>query len=176
MATLFQGSSVDGTTQFKGAKGTTIAQRFKTCICRNFAGGFCPYEDRCMFAHGEEELRSIDQNIAEGIVNSEAIMQHRRDRRYNASSAPNAFTTNWSPTAYDAADGSRFPTAVSNNATITTDLSPRQTIQHNPYGMGKHSAFTPEECTCDECERTRAHLRRVEAGAAAAAHRVAYAA
>jgi hypothetical protein len=50
------------------------AERFKTKICENYEKhGFCPYEDRCMFAHGAHELRTPETNVAYGLVTEGSI-------------------------------------------------------------------------------------------------------
>jgi hypothetical protein len=53
-----------------------IAERFRTKLCRNYLqhpDRPCPYEDRCMFAHGDHELRTATQNIADGLMNEDEI-------------------------------------------------------------------------------------------------------
>jgi hypothetical protein len=41
-----------------------VADRFKTRSCENFKRhGECSFAHRCMFAHGEEELRTTEMNI-----------------------------------------------------------------------------------------------------------------
>ncbi len=58
-----------------------IANRFRTKLCRNYLqhpDRPCPYEDRCMFAHGGHELRTAAQNIAEGLISEEAIREFKR--------------------------------------------------------------------------------------------------
>jgi hypothetical protein len=50
------------------------AERFKTKVCANYEkSGKCPYESRCMFAHGEHEMRSKDMNIRDNLVSEDAI-------------------------------------------------------------------------------------------------------
>jgi len=50
------------------------ANRYRTAMCRNAsAEGGCPYEAHCMYAHSEEELRTWDQNFADGLTTDEAI-------------------------------------------------------------------------------------------------------
>lgn len=59
-----------------------LAERFKTKVCRNFlTQGFCPYESRCMFAHGDAEMRSADMNIRDGLFTEEAIKAFKRAHR-----------------------------------------------------------------------------------------------
>jgi hypothetical protein len=59
--------------------GAIIAKRFRTKLCGNFMQrGTCPFDQRCMFAHGEAELRSTNQNFRDGITTEEAIRQFQR--------------------------------------------------------------------------------------------------
>eukprot|EP00672_Neobodo_designis_P027890 CAMPEP_0174829570 /NCGR_PEP_ID=MMETSP1114-20130205/1992_1 /TAXON_ID=312471 /ORGANISM="Neobodo designis, Strain CCAP 1951/1" /LENGTH=241 /DNA_ID=CAMNT_0016063323 /DNA_START=253 /DNA_END=978 /DNA_ORIENTATION=+ len=38
--------------------------RYKTQLCKTFREkGSCPYASRCMFAHGRDELRTVDDNV-----------------------------------------------------------------------------------------------------------------
>lgn len=56
-----------------------LAERFKTKICKNFMEcGSCPYYFRCMFAHGEHELRTKQMNMADGLYTEEAIKAFKR--------------------------------------------------------------------------------------------------
>ncbi|CAD2214581.1 Zinc finger protein CTH1 [Angomonas deanei] len=56
-----------------------LADRYKTKMCKNYLEtGSCPYEVRCMFAHGEEELRTAEQNLADGLDTEEAIKAFQR--------------------------------------------------------------------------------------------------
>jgi hypothetical protein len=58
-----------------------LAERFKTKMCQNYEReGFCPYEARCMFAHGEEDLRTSDMNMADNLVTEEAIKAWQRSK------------------------------------------------------------------------------------------------
>jgi len=50
------------------AAGQINPQRFKTKMCRAFMNGqLCPFEGACAFAHGENELRRVLDNVAMGI-------------------------------------------------------------------------------------------------------------
>ena len=56
-----------------------LAERYKTKMCRNYtAAGHCPYESRCMFAHGDHELRTTEMNLDDGLVTEEAIRSFQR--------------------------------------------------------------------------------------------------
>lgn len=59
-----------------------LAERFKTKQCRNYiATGACPYVHRCMFAHGEEDQRTYEENMRDGLFTEEAIRAWRRASR-----------------------------------------------------------------------------------------------
>lgn len=56
-----------------------LSERFKTKQCAKFAvDGHCPYVHRCMFAHGEHDLRTAEENIRDGLVTDEAIKAYQR--------------------------------------------------------------------------------------------------
>lgn len=58
----------------------TLAERFRTKLCRNFvATGVCPYDTRCMFAHGEALLRTKEDNLRDGLTSEEAIKYFKRE-------------------------------------------------------------------------------------------------
>ncbi|KAG5466687.1 hypothetical protein LSCM1_00857 [Leishmania martiniquensis] len=58
-----------------------LAGRYKTKLCKNYvAKGECPYDVRCMFAHGEEELRTSDDNVRDGLITEEAIKDFQRQQ------------------------------------------------------------------------------------------------
>jgi hypothetical protein len=58
-----------------------IAERFKTKMCANYERtGVCPYEVRCMFAHGEHELRTKEMNMQDHLVTEEAVKHFQRAR------------------------------------------------------------------------------------------------
>jgi hypothetical protein len=53
---------------------------FRTKMCRNYILSqyqSCPYEDRSMFAHGLEFMRTKERNIREGLVTEAAVQQFR---------------------------------------------------------------------------------------------------
>ncbi|ORC84644.1 Zinc finger protein CTH1, partial [Trypanosoma theileri] len=58
-----------------------LAERYKTKFCRHFIEtGVCPYESRCMFAHGEMELRTAEMNMRDGLFTEEAIRAFRQQQ------------------------------------------------------------------------------------------------
>jgi hypothetical protein len=66
-----------------------LAERFRSKLCRNYVMyGQCPYENRCMFAHGEHELRTMEQNVKDGLITEEAIKSYQRVMRYRSRSQP----------------------------------------------------------------------------------------
>lgn len=59
-----------------------MAERYKTKMCKNFVStGACPYEVRCMFAHGDGELRTAEMNMADGLTSEEAIKAYQQKQR-----------------------------------------------------------------------------------------------
>lgn len=62
-----------------------LAERYKTKLCRNYLEtGKCPYDVRCMFAHGGVELRSTQMNLDDGLVTEEAIRMFQRHRNLSS--------------------------------------------------------------------------------------------
>jgi hypothetical protein len=60
-------------------KNPILAERFRTRMCRNHERtGDCPYFHRCMFAHGDHELRTKAMNLADGLVTEEAIKNFKK--------------------------------------------------------------------------------------------------
>ena len=56
-----------------------LAERFRTKMCKNFLErGECPYVHRCMFAHGDAELRTTEQNVADRLFSEDAIRAFKR--------------------------------------------------------------------------------------------------
>ena len=54
------------------------ATRFKTKLCRHFAeSGVCPFQSRCVFSHGQAELRTSDENRTSGIVSEQSLRDHQ---------------------------------------------------------------------------------------------------
>jgi hypothetical protein len=57
-----------------------IAERFKTRLCKTFRKtGQCEFLARCMFAHGKEDLRTTEANVADGLVSEIAVKNWQRD-------------------------------------------------------------------------------------------------
>jgi hypothetical protein len=58
-----------------------LAERFKTRSCENFKRhGECSFTHRCIFAHGEEDLRTTEKNIRGGLTTEKAIKTFQSDR------------------------------------------------------------------------------------------------
>jgi hypothetical protein len=65
-----------------------LAERFKTKVCNTFVQtGVCPYEARCMFAHGDQDLRTKQMNLHDNLVTEEAIKAFQRARMIAARAA-----------------------------------------------------------------------------------------
>jgi len=80
MSTTF--ASTPGVTPAPECSRHILAERFKTRLCYNYIrSGNCPYESRCMFAHGEPELRTTEQNMNDGLYTEEAIKSYQRASR-----------------------------------------------------------------------------------------------
>lgn len=109
-----------------------LAERYKSKMCRNYLEmGECPYETRCMFAHGDHELRSCEMNIRDGLISEEAIKAFQRvlNMRNRQAAAAGHGMTGFVP------DYVGMPPA---------DLGPR-VFTHNPYGYSVVRPSTPEE-------------------------------
>lgn len=81
-----------------------LASRFRTKLCANYVdnGGWCPYESRCMFAHGEQELRTAEMNLRDGLVTEEAIKAFKRFlhlRRMGIEVLPPSHAVHWADAA-----------------------------------------------------------------------------
>jgi hypothetical protein len=114
-----------------------LAERYRTKMCRNYATtGACPYEVRCMFAHGEHELRTTEQNVRDGLITEEAIkafqralnLRHRNMMHLGASYAIQEYV--------DAA-----PEYVG----VPPPPTAPDRYVHNPYGYAVVRPHTPEE-------------------------------
>jgi len=106
-----------------------LAERFKTKMCRNFVTtGVCPYEQRCMFAHGDDELRTKDMNLTDQLTTEEAIKNFQR-AKYAAK-----------------ARAALHAVALAEETEISIAVALR-VYRHDPYAQ--HSAwnpFTPSRC------------------------------
>ena len=58
------------------------AVRYKTRMCKHLEQtGNCPFGAKCAFAHNDEELRSVEGNAADGIVDIRRLRQYQRQQR-----------------------------------------------------------------------------------------------
>jgi hypothetical protein len=56
-----------------------VAERFRTKLCNKWLQtGVCPYDVRCMFAHGEDELRTTAMNLRDGLTTEHSIRLFKR--------------------------------------------------------------------------------------------------
>lgn len=108
-----------------------LAERYKTKMCRNYVQtGECPYEVRCMFAHGDHELRTCEMNIRDGLISEESIkafqrVLNMRNRMNHAHQASMGY----------------MPDYV---GLPPMDVGPCR-YTHNPYGYSVARPTTPEE-------------------------------
>lgn len=126
-----------------------LAERYKTKMCRNYLQtGVCPYETRCMFAHGDHELRTSDMNVQDGLITEEAIKSWQRVLSQKNRQAAAMATAQ--PYAAHAAP------EMSHDVCQCEEC--QSYYQHNPYS----SYVTPTPyysygynygatCQCDEC-------------------------
>lgn len=105
-----------------------LADRFRTKLCRNYAQtGECPYFHRCMFAHGEQDLRTKADNVRDGLFSEDAIRTFKRDAFLRTVAAAEA-------TPSEASDD------LASSGAVT--VSPvRPAYRHDPYAT--RSAWHP---------------------------------
>ena len=107
MSPLKESSVQDASNTATPAKEAKIdATRFKTKLCRHYMeSGVCPFQSRCVFSHGQVELRTSDENRTNGIVSEQS---------YTWADAP--WTPSWSFAS---------PTTLGSNHCPATLLSPQ---------------------------------------------------
>jgi len=50
--------------------------RYKTKLCKHWMEtGMCPFQGRCIFSHGQEEIRTADENRAKGLTTESALRE-----------------------------------------------------------------------------------------------------
>uniref|UniRef100_A0A7S1W458 C3H1-type domain-containing protein n=1 Tax=Neobodo designis TaxID=312471 RepID=A0A7S1W458_NEODS len=107
-----------------------VAERYKTKMCKNYEKrGECPYTFRCMFAHGSAELRTKEQNLAEGIVDQAAVFALRR--RMASGGGHSSRHSTGSPSAWSSGGGGGKkqhtpppPPAATSDAPLTVSAPP----------------------------------------------------
>jgi len=119
-----------------------LAERFKCKMCRNYVvNGACPYESRCMFAHGEHELRTMEMNLKDGLITEEAIKSYQRvirarDREQHQQQGHHQYTVA-PPSFYDTA--------------LTVDsVAPR--FSHNPYSITRVYTYFYDDAKSEPSE------------------------
>lgn len=114
----------------QSAERSLLAERYKTKMCRNYlVSGECPYEVRCMFAHGDHELRTTEMNVRDGLVTEEAIKAFQRSVNIRNRQAYQA------QEMYASTDYVGMP---------PMDLGPNR-YAHNPYGYAVMHSVPVEE-------------------------------
>jgi len=50
--------------------------RYKTKLCKHWLEtGMCPFQGRCIFSHGQEEIRTSEENRAKGLTTESALRE-----------------------------------------------------------------------------------------------------
>jgi hypothetical protein len=114
-----------------------IAERFRTKLCRNYLlnpDHPCPYEDRCMFAHGEHELRTAAQNMLDGLMSEEAIREFKRKGTDFLRSASLSQSTSMSESA--------VPMSASVVELVSATIAPRGILNEPPPLSGEADPHT----------------------------------
>jgi hypothetical protein len=137
-----------------------VAERFKTKMCRNWVStGECPYETRCMFAHGPDELRTKEMNLRDGLTNEEAIRNFKKmlavkahyKTRNQQPSASNAFATH-KTAPQPAVHYQEHWQSPQQHCDCAECHSEEQVWAYNPYNW--YSSITTY-CNCPECNAVR---------------------
>jgi len=109
-----------------------LADRYKTRLCRNFTETHeCPYETRCMFAHGEEDLRTPEENYAQGLTSEESIRAHQKLLARKAATVPIVPSAQRAPARINVPHNGHHAYA-------------RTQYTHSPY-------YYNEYCDCSQC-------------------------
>ena len=104
------------------------ASRYKTKMCRNYlVSGECPYEFRCMFAHGDHELRTMEMNLKDGLITEEAIKLFNRSLK---------------STSYVSTPPSMSPSKSQFYASTPTTV---RRFVHNPYSLSCSYAYVLDD-------------------------------
>jgi len=137
-----------------------MAERYKTKMCRNYlATGACPYETRCMFAHGEHELRTPEMNLRDGLITEEAIKAYQRVLHMRQLGNSPTTSAAPSPRASSSSIGSIVSSCNKSSNTFT----------HNPYRANAAQAIMSSvEWDFDDVE-VRSNSSGSESGATFAA-------
>jgi len=113
-----------------------LAERFRTKMCRNFLErGACPYVHRCMFAHGESELRTTEQNVADRLFSEDAIRAFKRYHYEQAKARAFAEYTETVSSPTCGCDSCSVGTATP-PPELASPMPKRASIRrHDPYAM-----------------------------------------
>lgn len=141
-----------------------LADRYKTRMCRNFEeSGRCPYEMKCMFAHGEAELRTTEMNMEDGLVTEEAIKAFQRQIliKKQQIAAPALQSQQQplvsAPQQQVAAEAS--PSPVKRNRTVVRqhDVYAHQPYAAQPMSYG-YNYYGGGSCQCADCVAAAAYV------------------
>jgi hypothetical protein len=123
-----------------------FALRFRTALCEKYETcGACEYRRKCMFAHGANELRTVEMNEEDGLFSDKAVRdfvrtlaQHRRRHRSSndglgnpSKSHPTITTTvSTNPPDEHTEAGSSTSSTVESSSSVETFK-----YRHNPYSF-----------------------------------------
>jgi len=106
------------------------ASLYKTKACRKFmANGVCPYESRCMFAHSEKELRTVEMNEKDGLITEEAVKKFIQSLK---KSAPTQLL---------------MSNPLSISPSVTVQAAQGRRFVHSPYSPSCSYAYVEDETT-----------------------------
>lgn len=131
-------------------EGQQMVERYKTRICKAFTKtGECPYDFKCMFAHGKADVRTKKMNIRDGLTSDVAVRAHQW--RIKSASDPKVIE----PTKA-AILASTFGGAASPKRTAATSVPPAYSPPPPPYAAEGPCACEEcvayqQACTCAEC-------------------------
>jgi hypothetical protein len=127
----------------KATRGEVQPLKYKTQLCGYYVRGEqCPFDPWCAFAHGDEELRTVEGNVMDGVavVNTlpRTIVFHEewvQKTKYTRKTGPAE------PSAKPATAAPPRPSFMKVSAPVATAApapakaqAPLKVRQHNPYG------------------------------------------
>lgn len=145
-----------------------LAERYKTKVCKNYIEmGMCPYESRCMFAHGDDELRTADENLRDGIVTEDSIRHFKRMQAYKVQAQQAAQQATCGPPSYEHSSfvegrqrqayhgGSgayESPNLSRNNSSHCMAFNGQgDSFCYDPYGWTPYHNPANPNCECADC-------------------------
>lgn len=151
------------------------ADRYKTRLCDKFfeTNGRCPYGMRCMFAHGEHELRTVEDNLRDGLVSEGAIRRFRQRyylhsfKSYPSCSFTPSLVDLSPPPSYDSVGMGSWEGIANSSASCCPSFPPPppyeesvEKYHHNPYqsvldDVDEFSTFSSSVTSMEESENSQ---------------------